>query len=111
MESSPDFWISNDKALTHFVNDHQVLTMSFSQLLIFVLFRLIISHHTFVTADCVDTSPKPFRIPLANCTIAPSLNFPSGVESWGVKLSIAGQQLCAVPSLVRLVLILVCGSL
>lgn len=86
--------------LIYSANDFQLFTMNFSQLITSVLFGLILSHHTLVTADCVDTSPKPFRITLSNCTIPANVDFPNGVESWGVELYIAGQPVCAVPSLV-----------
>lgn len=51
-----------------------------------------------LAAGCVETSPKTFLIPLSNCTIPPSLNFPDGVGSCGVQITFAGQQLCAVLS-------------
>jgi hypothetical protein len=51
-------------------------------------------------ADCSAASPKPFLLPLSNCTIPPNIDFQYGVDSWGVQLSIASQYLCGVPSLV-----------
>jgi hypothetical protein len=72
--------------------------MKVSQVLEPLLFSVIFSHFGFVAADCTDTSPKPFLIPLANCSIPPSTNFPDGVDSWGININIAGQQLCVVPS-------------
>jgi hypothetical protein len=44
--------------------------------------------------------PKPFLLPLSNCTIPPNIDFQYGVDSWGLQLSIASQNLCVVPSLV-----------
>jgi hypothetical protein len=74
--------------------------MTFLQLFETTFICCIFSLQTFVTADCLDTSPKPFVIPLSNCTIPPNINFPDGVDSWGAELSIAGQVLCGVPALV-----------
>jgi hypothetical protein len=74
--------------------------MNFLQLFETSLIFAIFSLDSLVAADCLDTSPKPFLVPLSNCTIPPNSNFPDGVDSWGVYLNIAGQQLCAVPSLV-----------
>jgi hypothetical protein len=72
--------------------------MTISQTPRIVFFIFIFSRHAFVAADCVDNSPKPFLIPLSNCTIPPGVNFPDGVDSWGATVNIAGQQLCVVPS-------------
>jgi len=49
-------------------------------------------------ADCSTAPPKPFLLPLSNCTIPPNIDFQYGVDSWGLQLSIASQNLCAVPS-------------
>jgi hypothetical protein len=51
-------------------------------------------------ADCSTTSPKPFSLPLSNCTIPPNANFQNGVDSWGLQIIISSQNLCAVPSTV-----------
>jgi hypothetical protein len=72
------------------------ILLFFGVSLLFAIFSL----DSLAAADCLDTSPNPFLIPLSNCTIPPNANFPDGVDSWGVYLNIAGQQLCAVPSLV-----------
>jgi hypothetical protein len=100
VESSPDLPRSFDQALLYFLKDHHLFTMKILEPFQLVLLSILCSLHVFVVADCVDTSPKPFLVPLSNCTIPPSINFPYGVDSWGVEINIAGQQLCAVPSCV-----------
>jgi hypothetical protein len=72
--------------------------MKTSQLLGHLLFVVLHNQCTSLAAGCVDNSPQPFLMPLSNCTIPPSLNFPNGVDSWGLQVNFAGQQLCVVPS-------------
>ncbi|PVH67496.1 hypothetical protein DL98DRAFT_543089 [Cadophora sp. DSE1049] len=50
------------------------------------------------TTERVNDSLEPFILLLSNCTIPPSTNFPDGVDSWGLQLSIASQHLFVVPS-------------
>jgi hypothetical protein len=61
---------------------------------------IIYSYFVVVNADCINGFTKPFLLPLSNCTIPPTVNFPNGVDSWGLQLSIASQSLCTVPSTV-----------
>jgi hypothetical protein len=61
---------------------------------------LIYSLPTVATAGPVVDSLKPFAFPLLNCTIPPNTEFPDGVDSWGLQISIASQDLCVVPSTV-----------
>jgi len=55
---------------------------------------------SIASAECLPADPKPFLLPLANCTIPPNQYYPNGIDSWGLQLNIASQYLCAVPSLV-----------
>jgi hypothetical protein len=59
---------------------------------------LICSLPVVATAGRVNDLVKPLALPLLNCTIPPNANFPDGVDSWGVQISIGSQQLCVVPS-------------
>jgi hypothetical protein len=90
--------VFNNKALVYSNINHRLFMMKTSQLLGNLLFVVLHSQCIFLAAGCGDTSPKPFLIPLSNCTIAPSPSFPNGVDSWGVQINFAGQPLCVVPS-------------
>jgi len=61
---------------------------------------IICSLSAVANADCSAASPKPFLLPLSNCTIPPNIDFQYGVDSWGLQLIIASQNLCVVPSTV-----------
>jgi hypothetical protein len=61
---------------------------------------LICSLPIMATAGSANDFTKPFAFPLSNCTIPPNANFPDGVDSWGIQISIGSQQLCVVPSTV-----------
>ena len=74
--------------------------MKVSQTFKYVPVSILCDKIASVLADCVEASPKPFLIPLSNCTIPPSTEFPYGVDSWGAEINIASQLLCVVPSTV-----------
>ena len=63
-----------------------------------ILVCVICCFSAVANADCSTAPPKPFLLPLSNCTIPPNIDFQYGVDSWGLQLSIASQNLCAVPS-------------
>ena len=51
--------------------------------------------------DYCTTPPSPIFFRLSNCTIAPSTDFPDGVDSWGLQLGLASpaQKQCFCPSM------------
>jgi hypothetical protein len=55
----------------------------------------------YATGDYCTASPSPILFLLSNCTIAPSSDFPDGVDSWGLQLGLASpaQEQCFCPSM------------
>src|SRR5271154_6377004 len=52
------------------------------------------------TEEQCSLPPKPLFLRLGNCTIPPNQDYPDGVDSWGLLVNIASQDLCLGPSFV-----------
>ena len=87
--------------LTQPTNCVMPISRLFETALIYFLCTLFCHAAAAAEQQC-SLPPKPLFIHLGNCTISPNQAYPDGVDSWGIRVSIASppQDLCVAPSLV-----------